>query len=381
MFTRRFLLSTSLVGAGSILLRQATAQEAKSPVKTADQIAARAIEFLRTKGQDSSGAFTEKSGPAITALVLTGVLSNGHGASEPFVAKSLKYLETFIQPDGGIYKPSSAHQNYETSIAVMAFAAANNDGRYDAVIKKADAFLKKLQWDETEEKNKEDVFYGGAGYGNSKRPDLSNTSFFIEALKSAGNDADSQAIQRALVFVSRCQNLESEHNTTEFAAKSPDGGFYYTPANGGSSMAGKEESGALRSYASMTYAGLKSMIYAGVKKDDKRVKAAMAWLKKNYDLKTNPGMDKAGPGMDQAGLFYYYQTIAKCLEAYGEDKFVDASGKEHDWRAEIIAELAQRQSEDGSFVNTQARWMEGDANLVTGYALLALAHCRPKAGK
>ena len=36
-------------------------------------------------------------------------------------------------------------------------------------------------------------------------------------------------MQRALVFVSRCQNLETEHNTTPFAAKNPDGGFYYTP--------------------------------------------------------------------------------------------------------------------------------------------------------
>jgi Squalene-hopene cyclase C-terminal domain len=374
MFTRRSMISTSLVGASAFLLRQASAQEAKAPTKTAEQIATRAIEFLRTKGQDSNGAFTEQSGPAVTALVLAGVLRNGYGPAEPFVAKSLKYLETFVQPDGGIYEPGSTVQNYETSIGLMAFVAANKDGRYDKVIMKADAFLKNLQWDEAEGKGKEDTYFGGAGYGSHKRPDLSNTSFFIEALMHAGNDAESQAMQRALVFVSRCQNLESEHNTTEFAAKNPDGGFYYTPAAGGNSQAGKTETGGLRSYASMTYAGLKSMIYAGLKKDDKRVKAAMTWLKKNYDLDSNPGMD-------QQGLFYYYQTIAKCLEAYGEDKFVDAAGKEHDWRAEIIAELSDRQKEDGSFVNPQARWMEGDANLVTGYALLALAHCRPKATK
>lgn len=371
MLTRRSIISTSLVGVGVLLLRPAFSQEGAKPAKTAEQVAAKAIEYLKTKGQASSGAFTEATGPAVTALVLAGVLKNGAGVGDPFVAKGLKFLETFVQPDGGIYSSGSIRQNYETSIAVMALAAANKDGRYDAVLKKADAFLKDLQWDEGEQKGKEDVFFGGAGYGNSKRPDLSNTSFFLEALKASGNDADSQAIQRALVFVSRCQNLESEHNTTEFAAKNPDGGFYYTPAAGGNSQAGKTETGGLRSYASMTYAGLKSMIYAGVKKDDKRVKAALEWLKKNYDLDSNPGMN-------QAGLFYYYQTLAKCLDAYGEDKFIDAAGKEHDWRAELVAELAERQKEDGSFVNPEARWMEGDANLVTGYALLALSHCRAK---
>jgi hypothetical protein len=29
-------------------------------------------------------------------------------------------------------------------------------------------------------------------------------------------------------------------------------------------------------------------------------------------------------------------------------------------------------------VNTNARWMEGDPNLVTSYALLALAYCLPR---
>jgi len=39
--------------------------------------------------------------------------------------------------------------------------------------------------------------------------------------------------------------------------------------------------------------------------------------------------------------------------------------------------LAKRQHEDGSWTNSNARWLEGDANLVTGYALLALSYCRP----
>jgi len=200
---------------------------------------------------------------------------------------------------------------------------------------------------------------------------LSNTTFLLEALKATGNAADSEAIQRALVFVSRCQNLESEHNTTAFPAKNTDGGFYYTPDAGGTSQAGTTESGGLRSYASMTYAGLKSMIYAGVGPEDQRVKAAYAWIGKNYDLASNPGMGSSG-------LYYYYHTFAKALDVMGVEQVEDEAGVKHNWRAELIGELAKRQQPDGSWLNQNDRWLEGDPNLVTGYALLALSYCKPK---
>ena len=57
---------------------------------------------------------------------------------------------------------------------------------------------------------------------------------------------------------------------------------------------------------------------------------------------------------------------------------VDAEGKKHDWRADITAALAKRQRADGSWSNEQDHWMEGDPNVVTGYALMALAHCKAK---
>ena len=255
--------------------------------------------------------------------------------------------------------------------ALMCFKEANRGGKYDALIKKADAFIKATQWGGDGKTSPDAVQYGGAGYGRTgDRPDLSNTSFLVDALKAAGNEPNSEAMQRALIFVSRCQNLESPANTTPFAAKLNDGGFYYTPAQGGVSQAGVDEAtGGLRSYASMTYAGLKSMIYAGVKADDPRVKAALGWMKKNYDLDSNPGMGTAG-------LYYYYQTFAKALAAMGEDKFVDEKGVAHDWRKELIDELASRQRDDGSFANENPKWMEGDASLVSGYALLALAYCK-----
>ncbi|MBC8353921.1 MAG: terpene cyclase/mutase family protein [Planctomycetes bacterium] len=336
-----------------------------------EAIAAKAISFLLNKGRASDGSYSSFSGPGVTSLVTTALLRNGVSPSDPRIAESLAYIRERIQPDGGIYQTGSLYRNYETCLAVLCFTEVNRDGKYDETLKHADAFLKGIQWDESEGKEESDLGYGGAGYGKHKRPDLSNTTFLIEALKSTGNGADSEAMQRALAFVSRCQNLESEHNTTAFATKNPDGGFYYTAAAGGSSQAGTTDSGGLRSYASMTYAGLKSMIYAGVGPEDQRVKAAYTWIGKNYDLASNPGMGSSG-------LYYYYHTFAKALDAMRVEQVEDEAGAKHNWRAELIRELAKRQQPDGSWLNENDRWLEGDPNLVTGYALLALSYCKPK---
>ena len=56
---------------------------------------------------------------------------------------------------------------------------------------------------------------------------------------------------------------------------------------------------------------------------------------------------------------------------------VDADGEKHDWRSDLAAELLKRQRPDGSWVNEDSRWLEGEPSLVTGYALLALSYCKP----
>jgi squalene-hopene/tetraprenyl-beta-curcumene cyclase len=59
-----------------------------------------------------------------------------------------------------------------------------------------------------------------------------------------------------------------------------------------------------------------------------------------------------------------------------EPLFEDAQGVKHDWRRELVAELAAQQQPSGAWTNPKSRWLEGDPNLVTGYALLALSYCR-----
>jgi len=353
------------------LAERVTAQPMDDPVRQQyERMVGKAVSYLANKGRANDGSYSSFSGPGVTALVTTSLLRHGRPVEAPLVAESLAYLEGFIRPDGGVYQEGSYYRNYETCLAILCFSEANGDGRYDQVLARADAFVKGIQWDEGEGKDPSDEGYGGAGYGKHKRPDLSNTSFLVEALKATGNDAESESIQRALAFVSKCQNLETEHNQTPFATKNPDGGFYYTPSAGGTSQAGTTPQGGLRSYGSMTYAGLKSMIYAGVGPDDPRVSAAVEWIQNHYDIESNPGMGNAG-------LYYYYHTFAKALDAMELDVIEDEQGQEHVWRVELIRELARTQRADGSWTNDNDRWMEGDPNLVTGYVLLALSHCRP----
>jgi squalene-hopene/tetraprenyl-beta-curcumene cyclase len=349
----------------------AAAPEAGQWQETVDK----AVAFLKAH-QDPNGSWSKDRSPGVTGVALTGMLRTGRvSPDDPAAAKALAYIESLINEKAGHIAgadPKPQLLNYVTSINVMALQAANRPDKYRKVVGDAAAFLKKLQFDEGEGKDPKDPYYGGAGYDSKSRPDLSNTSFFLDALKSAGVPKDDPALQRALVFVSRCQNFKSEANDQPWAAKINDGTFIYTAAGGGET---KTETPDLRGYGSMTYAGVKSMIYCGVSKDDPRMVKAVDWLRRHYTVDANPGMPEP---LKHRGLYYYYQTMAKCLDALGEDTFTDATGAKHDWRADITAALAQRQRPDGSWSNETDRWMEGDPNLVTGYALMALSYCKPK---
>jgi len=333
-------------------------------------VADRGIEFLKTRGQADNGAFSPESGTAVTSLCIAAILRHRPEAvNDPAIKKALQFIESHIRGDGGVYVDGSLYKNYETCVAVDALIQANQGGKYDSILERARLFIRGIQWDESEGVAPSDPAYGGAGYGSHSRPDLSNTAFMVEALRQLGDKADDEAIQKALMFISRSQNLAGQGNDTEHAGAVNDGGFYYTPAAGGSSQAGKTATGGLRSYASMTYAGFKSMIFAGLTPEDPRVAAALSFIRQNYSLETNPGMG-------DAGLYYYYHTFAKALSVAEIDILDDADGKPHVWRDELVKTLADAQLEDGSWVNkTNERWMEGNRNLVTAYALLSLSYC------
>lgn len=330
----------------------------------------KAVAYLKTS-QGGDGSFSPKlAGPGISALVAAGLLRNGFRPDEPIVAKTLGYLEKKIQNDGGVYDKFLA--NYTTSVALMAFSEANTNGKYDAVIKNATKFLRGMQFDESKAEAG-DVKLGGAGYDGKSRPDMSNTHFFLEALAAAGVSKDDPAVKRALIFIGRCQNLPGETNDQPFAKKTTEddkGGLVYNPLDSDSKR-DMTPQGGLRSAGAMTYAGLKSFLYAGLSKDDPRVQGAIRWIRGHYTLDENPGLG-------QAGLYYYYHTFAKAMATWNEDRFEDAKKVKHDWRKELFEALKKRQRPDGSWANMEKAYAENDPNLATAFAVLALSYCEPR---
>jgi squalene-hopene/tetraprenyl-beta-curcumene cyclase len=211
--------------------------------------------------------------PAITALVLSSYL-RAHPSitiNEPVIKNGFEFLKSCVKPDGGIYLDDMP--NYNTSICLMAFKDANLS-EFDIIIKNAEDYLMGLQIDESEDFTTDSLFYGGVGYGGDERPDLSNLQWAIEAMSVDDmknvdperklTDEEKQRMQnkklfydKALVFLAKCQNLQSV-NPEAYATN--DGGFMYEP--------GASKAGGTNSYGSMTYAGLKSLIYANVDRND-----------------------------------------------------------------------------------------------------------------
>ena len=336
----------------------------------------KALLWLHSEQNSSGGHWGSSQYPALTALALRATL--GHpDQSESLkyrdqVDQGFKFLRSKVQSDGGIYGKGLA--SYNTSISLMAFLQ-NKNPEDESIIRGARRFLVNQQSDFDEKGKADNLFDGGVGYGSTwAHSDLSNTHIAMEALfyakKTLGSkEGDPLGLdwQAAISFVSKCQNLP-QSNTEEWVSvhKEDHGGFVYFP---GKSMAGErtDENGtvSLRSYGSMSYAGLLSFIYAEMKPSDPRVLAVKDWLNQNYQIDENPGMGKQG-------LFYYYHTMAKALSLAGIDSLKDSSGEKKDWRQELALTLFDLQSNIGFWINDSGRWWEKDPVLVTCYAMLAL---------
>jgi len=472
----------------------------------------KAIGYLRTK-QDAGGGWGVPGPeaqrpvfPAITALALNGMLMQpGIDAKDEAVSKGVAFILKYRQPDGGIY--DRVLPSYNTAITLSTLAQVNTP-EAKAAIKPAQDFLRKLQFSEEADPSlggseaartvtKADPFYGGIGYGRHGRPDLSNLGFMLEGLHDSGVASDDPAFQRALVFLSRVQMLDSA-NDMPYADGSSQGGFIYAtsvskdkvgvgqspagevvesltggsgtqvkvtlgterdgrpatiartpveakireamakshpreaamlpPAPGhfivmgpsgdgetasefsvylplllidapvivtgalgdfgkGSKLTARAVSASvptsrLRSYGSMSYVGFKSLIYAGLKPDDARVKAVERWISENYTLSENPGV---GAG----GYYYFLLAFSRAMDARGkatvdvitantgEDATAPVRGnpsETRNWANDLIDALAKLQQPDGSFKPIDDRWMESDPVLITSYSLIALQH-------
>ena len=331
--------------------------------------------------QNSNGWWSTADQPAVTGVVLTSLNREPTGRflrkrpSE--LNRAYDFVLGSVRPDGSIHRGALA--NYNTSLCLLALSTAD-DPHFLPVIRNARAFLASTQIDFGEPGKQDTPFDGGVGYGSRyQHSDMANTLVALEAMRWServlpkdlgATDPANKDLNWAAVanFLQNCQNLPGR-NTNAWVSEDPKdrGGFVYYPgeskAGGTTNLAtGKV---ALRSYGSISYAGLLSYIYAKVGKEDPRVAAVLEWLRGNFTLEENPGL---GP----EGYYYYLHLMTKALTAAGVDRFTLADGREVEWRNEVAARLIALQQSEGFWSNKNERWWEADRNLVTGYALLTL---------
>lgn len=363
------------------LSTEAPAQTADESLRNEVQAAIdKGVKYLKSKQDAATGAIGSADHPAFTALGVMAIMGDPRVAEKEMPAEAKKAYDFLLasqKEDGGIY--NMGLPNYNTSLAMTALTMAGQDPNIREAVRKARRLVVGGQYDEGEKGKQDTPFDGGVGYGSKPPTDMSNTHFALEALYHAkqylqddptSKDEPQLNYSAAIDFVSRCQNLSATNKSSWVSDDAKNkGGFVYRP--GESKAVAPDDLGngktALRSYASMGYAGLLSFIYADMDPKDQRVVAVKEWLAKNYSVKENPGIG-------QEGLYYYYHTMAKCLNLAQMNFIETPDGKQVNWRQDLSKQLFNLQKEDGSWSNENGRWMEKDSILVTAYAVLALEH-------
>ena len=295
--------------------------------------------------------------PGISAMAAHALLTKPTKvvASDAKVAQVIASLAKLAKKDGGIYDQDS--YSYVTALSLLAFVDA---GMHADLVKAAAKWLAGSQFQETSGTKKDNVNYGGIGYGRSGDADLSNLHFALQALKESHFKDNPDVYMRAIKFVERCQN-RSESNDQSWASN--DGGFVYKP--------GASKAGGTKSSGSMTYAGINAFVYADVDATDPRVTSAAMWVSANFSVDENPGLGNKG-------LYYYYHMMSRALSLIKADKIRGPDGVDRDWYAELANKLMSLQASDGSWKNPDETYRESNQQLATARALLALKFGFPK---
>ena len=372
LVTQTGFLAAAITAMGSGLSLSAGAAPPAGSPATINASVEKGFQYLRST-QEKDGSWGHY--PAISALAVAAFLRNGKTeVTEPAVARGIQFILRSVKPNGAIYaagNPATELPNYNTCLCLMALTATRNPN-YRPIIRKAQAFLETSQFDDGENIKLSDPNYGGIGYGSDPddHPDLGNLSTALQALHESGVPSNAEVFKKAIVFIQRVQNRRETNDQAWVKTASNDGGFVYD-STGESKITDARGQDTHSSMGTMTYAGLESYIYAGVDKNDPRARAAYNWIRSHYSVKEHPGMG-------DTSLYYYFHTMSKTLQVYGQPLVKDTAGNSHNWAQDLAAEIIKRQHPDGSWYSSNSKYWENQPGLVTSYSLISLSYCRKK---
>lgn len=413
----RVLMAVVLFGVFCVFVSSAQAEKKPDLQKVATETMGKALDWLKDQ-QKEDGSWSNPNFPAMTALGLWAFAKSDHPEKDKICAKAAEFVANFAQEDGGIYKPAEGRRGsgglstYNTAICMTALFTYDKN-KYSKEVLGARKFVagSQLRGDSGDS--------GGFGYEHTipkipernemiemikrraerdglpqpteeeiskqlvemaekmkgGRADLSNTGWALmamrqtqslEDLRPAGEKKVDVDWDAALNFLEKLQNLDKDDPVNY-------GGFGYTAQGDRGGTTGKEGKAVkLSGFGSMTYAGLESMIYANVNKNDPRVRSAIEWAARHWSVDENPGMGLKG-------LFYYYNVMGKALSIGGVKQIVRKDGESPImWKAELIEKLASTQKPEGFWMNTDNQFWENDATLVTSFSILTLQYATAK---
>ncbi len=364
------LVSIAVLGT-SLAIGAAAPAERSHP---AQPVVDRGLDWLVSQ-QQPDGSWSNPKFPALTALPLWALANAGRPADTGAVNRAVGFLLACVQSDGGIYtdvpgQKGGGLSSYNTAIALTAL---HTTGRRNLapVVLRARAFVAGAQH------LGDDEYRGGFGYDRATGrayTDLMNTHFAMEAMRRTQvlEDVRPAGQPRADVDWDAAQQYVTKlQNRADTADADNAGGFTYNPND---PKAGTVTNAAgrvfLRSYGSITYAGLLSLVYTRVPRTDPRVVSAVDFAARHWTLAENPGMG-------QQGLYFYFNVMSRALAATQLDSIPAAGGAPIAWRTELVARLAALQQPNGSWSNPNNRFWESDPVLATAYAVIA---CQNAAG-
>ncbi len=323
--------------------------------------------------------------PAVTGLcvaALGGAPAAHKGKVKPALDKAVAYLLSKLNADGSVGEgPTGTFvKTYATGCAMMGLATVERTDKVADALRGMQAYMKHNQL-------KEGKNIGGTGYGDESPggrkgiANLSTTGFSAEGMHVSGLPQDDEYWQLVVKFVRKCQNNSELNNDPEFVAElkaknlvvGNDGSLYYAPDPGQQKLPPKKvaDKESIAGYGSMTYDGIKTYLYAGLKKDSPEVKSAVDWVRKNYSVEVHPGFPfDAAQRQHQRGLYHYFLVMSRALDALGENPFETFDGKKHNWANEIGEQFVKLVKDSKMWQNENPAWFEGDPVLTTSYVLV-----------
>ena len=333
----------------------------------------RSLDWLSEK-QNGDGSWSNGNFPALTALPLWAFAQSRHARKPEAENAAIQYILSCTQDNGSIYRNIPGRKggglsNYNTAICMTALHATRRADVRTTVLK-ARSFVAGGQH------FGDDEYRGGFGYDASTKrmyTDLLNTYYASQAMRltAAAEEFRPKNEKRADIDWSETVKYVERMQNEPDSGPENAGGFFYNPTD---PKAGTltNPSGVMvfRSFGSITYAGLLTMVFADISSDDVRVRSTFEWAERNWTLDENPGMG-------QQGLYFFYHVLTRGLDATGKDLITQADGESLNWKKAVAKKILSMQKIDpdsghGFWVNENGRFWEHDPVLATAYCLLAL---------